>query len=100
MSSEHIANIMEMTPPKVIEEGIVPDTPCSPHTKKNAVIGALAAALLVSGLIVLQVVLNDTIRTEEDVERYLQLSVLSSVPERKEESDNRRKRKQKRTGRG
>lgn len=100
VSSEHIANIMEMTPPKVIEEGIVADTPYSPHMKKNAVIGAVAAALLVSGLIVLRVIMNDTIRTEEDVERYLQLSVLSSVPERQEEADNRKKKKHKRIGRG
>ena len=41
--------------------------------------------------VVLEVVLNDTIKTEEDVEKYLQLSVLSSIPERKDEVENRRK---------
>jgi len=47
-------------------------------------------------------VLNDTIKTEEDVEKYLQLSVLSSIPERKDEAEKKRRKerrkKQKRAG--
>jgi len=102
VSSEHIANIMEMTPPKVIEEGIVAEEKISPHVQKNAIIGALAAVFVVCGLVVLEVVLNDTIKTEEDVEKYLQLSVLSSIPERKDEAEKKRRKerrkKQKRAG--
>lgn len=82
VSSAHIGDIMEMTPPKIIEEGIVSDVASSPHTKKNAAIGGLAAAFAVCALVVLRVILNDTIRTEEDVEKYLQLSILAAVPER------------------
>lgn len=96
VSSTHIGDIMEMTPPKIIEEGIVSDVTSSPHTKKNAAIGGLAAAFLVCALVVLQVILNDTIRTEEDVEKYLQLSILAAVPEREENrsgSGNSKKRK-------
>lgn len=84
ISSTHIGDIMEMTPPKIIEEGIVSEEPSSPHTKKNAAVGGLAAAFVVCFFIVLQVILNDTIRTEEDVEKYLQLSILAAVPEREE----------------
>ena len=86
VSSTHIGDIMEMTPPKIIEDGIVSDEPSSPHTKKNAAVGGLTVAFLVCFLVVLQVILNDTIRTEEDVEKYLQLSILAAVPERE---DNR-----------
>ena len=85
VSAAHIGDIMEMTPPKIIEDGIVAEDKSSPHTTKNAAIGGLAAAFLVCALIVLQVVLNDTIQTEEDVEKYLQLSILAAVPEREEE---------------
>ena len=41
--------------------------------------------VLICGLITVQVVMNDTIRTEEDVTKYLGLSVLASVPEREGE---------------
>lgn len=100
ISSTHIGDIMEMTPPKIIEDGIVSDVKSSPHVAKNGAIGGLAAAFLVCFLIVLQVILNDTIRTEEDVEKYLQLSILASVPEREEERASRSgARKKRRSGR-
>lgn len=101
ISAKHIGDIMEITPPKIIEEGIVSSVKSSPHTAKNAVMGGLAAAMLVCGLVVLQVILNDTIRTEEDVEKYLGLSVLASVPERDEEREQhtgKRKKKRKKGG--
>ena len=76
---------MEMIPPKIIEYGTVPITRTSPNNRKNAVLGALAGMILVCGIVVIQVIMNDTVRTEEDVERYLGLTVLSSVPLREGE---------------
>lgn len=85
VSSEHIGDIMEMTPPKIIENGVVAEEKIGPNVKKNGLIGAFGAALVVWGLIISKVVLNDTIKTEADVEKYLQMSVLSSIPVRKDE---------------
>lgn len=87
-SSSYIGDIMEMVPPKMIEDGAVPTKKSSPSNGKNAVLGALAAIVIVCGIIVLEVVMNDTIVTEEDVAKYLGLSVLSSVPERREAETN------------
>lgn len=81
-ASGYIASIMEMVPPKIVEEGQVPRFQSSPSVKKNAVMGAAAGAVLVCGILTLLVILNDTVRTEEDVERYLGLSTLAQVPER------------------
>ena len=108
ISSTHIGDIMEMTPPKIIEDGIVSDEMSSPHVKRNAAMGGLVAGFIVCFLIVLQVILNDTIRTEEDVEKYLQLSILAAVPEREEERSSKqgvgkkrhRQSKEKKTGKG
>ena len=83
VSSDYIGDIMEMVPPKLIEEGEVPVLKSSPSNAKNALIGGLLGAVLICGLITVQVVMNDTIRTEEDVTKYLGLSVLASVPERR-----------------
>lgn len=84
-ASDYIGDIMEMVPPKMIEDGAVPTQKTSPSNTKNAVLGALAGAVLVCGFITLEVLMNDTVTTEEDVTRYLGLSVLASVPERKED---------------
>ena len=84
-ASDYIGEIMEMIPPKMIEDGAVPTEKSSPSNTKNALLGALAGAVLVCGFITLEVVMNDTVTTEEDVARYLGLSVLASVPERKDD---------------
>ena len=81
-ASAYIGSIMEMVPPKIVEEGQIPEYPSSPNVRRNAALGGLAGAALVCGALTLMVILNDTIRTEEDVEHYLGLTTLALVPER------------------
>ncbi len=85
-ASDYVGDIMEMVPPKLIEDGEVPLLKTSPSNTKNALIGGLVGALVVCGAVTARVVLNDTVRTEEDVTRYLGLTVLASVPQRKGET--------------
>ena len=80
-ASNYIGDIMEMVPPKVIEDGVVAVKPSSPSVKKNAAVGGLGLAVLVCGLICLKTVLDDTIKSEEDVEKYLGLSGLAVIPD-------------------
>ena len=98
-ASNYIGDIMEMVPPKIIEEGVPAEKPSSPNVKKNAAMGGLAAAVLISGIICLGVILDDTIKTEEDVEKYLGLTVLASIPDVDEtgKSENEKGRKKKKT---
>lgn len=84
-ASDYIGEIMEMVPPKLIEDGEVPLIPVGPNNKKNAAMGMMAAVAAVCGLLTLQVVLNDTIRTEDDVTKYLGITVLAAVPIREGE---------------
>lgn len=86
-ASSYIGDIMEMIPPKMIEDGAVPIHKTSPSNTKNALIGAFAGFALVCGIIVLEVLMNDTVRTEEDVEKYLGLTVLAMVPSREGEAE-------------
>ena len=90
-ASDYIGEIMEMVPPKLIEDGEVSLIPVGPNNKKNAVMGMMAAAAFVCGLLTLQVVLNDTVRTEDDVTKYLGITVLAAVPAREGEGKSLRK---------
>lgn len=90
-ASDYIGEIMEMVPPKLIEDGEVSLIPVGPNNKKNAVMGMMAAAAFVCGLLTLQVVLNDTVRTEDDVTKYLGITVLAAVPARESEGKSLRK---------
>ena len=83
-ASDYIGEIMEMSPPKLIEDGMVATVQTSPNVKKNAAVGGLVMLVLACGVITLSVIMNDTIRSEEDVFKYLELPVLAVVPERKD----------------
>ena len=83
-ASDYIGEIMEMTPPKLIEDGMVATVQTSPNVKKNAAVGGLVMLVLACGVITLSVIMNDTTRSEEDVFKYLELPVLAVVPERKD----------------
>lgn len=89
-SSDYIGELMEMTPPKLIEDGEIATQKSSPSNGKNACIGGLLALLLVCGIITLQVIMNDTVKTEDDVEKYLGLPVLSVIPERDDGKEEKR----------
>lgn len=84
-ASDYIGDIMEMIPPKMLEDGEVPTAKTSPSNGRNAMLGAMVGVVLTCGFITFGVLMNDTIRSEEDVARYLGLPVLASVPERRGE---------------
>jgi len=82
ISSEYIAEKMEVTAPKIIEEGEIPRFQSSPSILRNTAIGGVLGILAAVFLICVAVILNDSIQTEEDVERYLQLPVLAVGPDK------------------
>lgn len=97
--SEYIGDIMEMEAPKVIEYGQVSMNPVSPNVMRNAAVGGLLGIVLVCGIVTILVITNDTVQTEEDVEKYLGLSTLAVIPavDRKqtEQLGTRRRRRRK-----
>ena len=82
ISSDYIAEKMEVTAPKIIEEGEVPLVQSSPSLVRNTAIGGLLGILAAVFLICVAVILNDSIQTEDDIERYLQLPVLAVIPDK------------------
>lgn len=80
-ASSYIGDIMEMIPPKVIEDGIVAVDPSSPSIKKNVLLGGVGLASLVCFFICVRTILDDSIKSEEDIEKYLGLAVLAVIPD-------------------
>lgn len=84
VSSDYIGDKMEVVPPKIIEVGKIATVRTSPSVKKNTMLGFLLGLVACSGIIVVYAVMDDTIKTEEDIEKYLGVSVLAKVPDRKD----------------
>ena len=77
---ERIADVMNTDKPSVVQRAVVPVKKSSPNTTRNTEIGALAGALLVIAWVVIRYMLDDTIKTDEDVTKYLQLDTLAAFP--------------------
>lgn len=75
-----IMEIMDADSVNTVEEANLPKTPSAPSTTKNMVMGGMVGIVLALGVIVLIYIMDDTIKNPDDVERYLGLGVLSSIP--------------------
>lgn len=85
-----MAEITKKDPPTTVEMAEVSKTPISPSMTKNAALGFLLGAVLVCGVLVVQFLLNDNIKTEEDIEKYLGESTLVSIPLIKAKADSKK----------
>ena len=79
-ASVQITQITDADAVNMVEEGNLPKNPTSPNTMKNTMLGGILGIFLALGAIVLIYILDDTIKTPDDVERYLGLTVLTSIP--------------------
>ena len=90
-TAEQIAAVMVTDKPSTVEEAVVPRYPISPNVKKNTLIAGLAGALLVMAIILLNYLLDDRIKSEEDIVKYLELNALASIPLNKGEKSSKKK---------
>lgn len=79
-ASERIYEVMQIEAVNVVDTASLPEGPSSPNTMKNTVIGGAIGFVLAAAIYILIFLLDDTIKTPDDVEKYLGLSVLASIP--------------------
>lgn len=84
VSAEFIGDKMEVVPPKIIDEGMIPEKQTSPSLLKNMILGIMLGLFLSGGLVCLRTIMDDTIKSEDDIDKYLGLPALASVPDRKD----------------
>ena len=90
---EQMASVMKTDEPSIAEEAQLPKAPASPSLKKNCVMGGLAGAVIAAGIIIVLYLLNDKLRSEEDIEKYLGLTTLGVIPSREHAKASKTKRK-------
>lgn len=81
---------------KIYEEAAVPEKPSSPSLTKNCALGALAGIVLAMAVITVLYLLDDTIKTEDDIDKYLGMTTLAVLPYngRKQKKQAQKKKKQ------
>lgn len=100
VASSYIGDKMEVIPPKIIEDGEIPTVQTSPSMSKNTMLGLVAGLILSAGIVVVITIMNDSIKTEDDIEKYLGISTLAVVPDRKDYIGKKKKSKKKKSSKG
>lgn len=93
VAANHIQNVMNIDAVNIVETANIPNEKASPSLSKNAVMGGLLGVILAAAIILLVYLTNDTIKSQEDVEKYLQLSVLGTIPLMEMEKKSRKQKK-------
>lgn len=75
------------------EAANAPENPSSPHKFRDTVIGGVAGVVIVSAIIIAVHLMDNTIKTSDDIEKYLGLSALGVIPISEEEANAKTKKK-------
>ncbi len=77
---ENVKDIMMVENVQVIDEAQVPDIPIKPRPSLNMVIAGVLGLMVSIFLVFLLEYLDSTIKTPDDIERYLNLPVIGTIP--------------------
>ncbi len=87
VASQQFKEIMDVEAVRTVYEADVPGGPSAPNAQRNAILGGLIGLVLAIAIFAVIFMLDDTIRTEDDVTHYLGLPVLGVIPSSSELND-------------
>lgn len=80
VSAKQIVDVMGVQAVNMVDEANLPQSPSGPDMTKNMLMGGAWGVLLAVVLILFLHLSDDTIKNTDDVEKYLGLTVLASIP--------------------
>lgn len=80
VASRYISETMKTDEPSLLSEALVPSKPVTPRKTLNTILGFLVGALLMIAIITVQFIMDDKVKTAEDIRRYADLPTLALVP--------------------
>lgn len=79
-AAEHIKNVMDIEAVNVVETANLPLEKAGPVIWKWTLLGGAMGAFFVMAAVLMLFFMDDTIKTSDDVEKYLGLSTLALIP--------------------
>lgn len=79
-TASQMASIMKSDPPTTVERAEVETEPVDNGLTKNVGMGGIIGFLIVAIICIIPFLTNDRIKTPEEVEKYLETSVLGTIP--------------------
>lgn len=83
VAKKYISETMRTDEPNILSEAPVPTAPVAPRKKLNMMLGFLVGLLAASSFLVVQFLLDDKIKTADDIRKYADMPTLAVVPTNK-----------------
>lgn len=81
VANERLKEIMDgLEPVRSVDEAKLPTAPSYPNVEKNTMIGFVVGFGLALLVVIILFILDDTIKSPDDIEKHLGVSVLGSIP--------------------
>lgn len=93
VASEHIQTVMDIEAVNVVESANMPTEKAGPSILMWTAIGGMLGFVLLCAIVLVKYLMDDTIKSSEDVEKYLGLSTLALIPVRADATDTKKKKK-------
>lgn len=95
VASSHIQNVMDIEAVNVVESANMPMEKASPSRVKWTLAGGILGCFLLCVFVLIQYLMDDTIKSSEDVEKYLGLGTLALIPLAEDAVNSKKKKKKK-----
>lgn len=89
VASDHITSVTEVQAVNVVDTANLPTDPSEPSIPRNTVIGVAAGFFLCIAFVIIRYLMDNTIKSSEDVEKYLGWSTLALIPMIEDSTDKK-----------
>lgn len=90
VAREFIAVKMDTEQPNIFEEALLPSRPSSPNKSRNIIMGFMIGLILSCSVTIAQFLMDDRLRSADDIEKYVQLPTLGVMPKQTKSTQPRR----------
>lgn len=91
-AAEHIQAVTNSESVNIVDRASMPTSPSLPRVKRKTLIGAMIGLMLAVLGVVIAHLADNTIKSGDDIEKYLHVSLLGSIPISKEAERGRKER--------
>jgi len=82
-TEDQIPQLMDAPKPNIVEDAVLPQVKSSPSLTKNVLIGAMLLTVLTLGILTVIYLMDDTLKSADDIEKTFGIIPLSVIPEGK-----------------
>ena len=75
-----IGEVTNTDEPSIVEKAVASNSKVSPSYAKNCLLGGLVLFVIVAAIIIIRYLMDDTIKDEDDIKKYLDLNTLAMIP--------------------